>query len=217
MFILTLMFMMMLFSPYLLIPFFAFFALLILFLPFKFTVDSLFHIFTIPSQIYKIATNPVLRKNHALEHATVNVLERKFGFKNLAGYAEDNGFYIIGADNIFLVEQAAREGLALMKSGKRELAIHDKCGTSISMVNFLSAVLFLILIFATGHFSIVNILLAILVANLVGPLLGKYVQRYFTTSTDVAEIEIVSSFYVTGNMWNSPVKIFIKTSWIPYL
>ena len=46
--------------------------------------------------------------NHALEHATVNILESRYGYKNLAGYAEDNGFYIIGANNIFQVEQAAR-------------------------------------------------------------------------------------------------------------
>ena len=155
-------------SPYLLIPFFAFFALLVLLLPFQFTVNSLFHIFTIPGQIYKIATNRVLRMNHALEHATVNILERKYGYKNLAGYAENNGFYIIGATNIFHVEQAAREGLALLKRGEKELAIHRKCGTSISMVNFISSLVFIFLILVTGNFSIVNMLLAILLANLLG-------------------------------------------------
>lgn len=217
MFILLLMVLAMLFSPYLLIPFFAFFALLVLLLPFKFTINSLFHIFTIPSQIYRIATNLVLRRNHALEHATVNVLERRYGYRNLAGYAENNGFYIIGTNNIFQVEQAAREALTLLKRGEKELAVHDKCGTSISMVNFLSAIVFISLIFATGNFSIINVLLAILLANSLGPLLGKFVQRYFTTSTDVAEMEIVSSYYAPGQMWNTPARIFVKTSWIPYL
>ena len=128
MFILLLLIMAMFFSPYLLIPVFAFFALLVLLLPFQFTVNSLFHIFTIPGQIYKIATNRVLRMNHALEHATVNVLERKYGYKNLAGYAENNGFFIIGTNNIFQVEQAAREGLSLLKRGEKELAIHESVG-----------------------------------------------------------------------------------------
>lgn len=217
MFILLLMVLAMLFSPYLLIPFFAFFALLVLLLPFKFTINSLFHIFTIPSQIYRIATNRVLRRNHALEHATVNVLERRYGYRNLAGYAENNGFYIIGTNNIFQVEQAAREALTLLKRGEKELAVHDKCGTSISMVNFLSSIVFISLILLTGNFSVLNILLAILFANLLGPLLGKFVQRNFTTSTDVSEMEIVTSYYAPGRMWNTPARIFVKTSWIPYL
>lgn len=200
-----------------LIPFFAFFVLLILLVPFKFTVDSVLHLITIPSQIYKIARNPVLRKNHGLEHATVNVLEGKYGYRNLAGYAENNGYYIIGVDNIHLVEEAAREGLALMKRGNSELAIHNKCGTSITMANFVSALIFLFLFIATGNFSIINMLLAVLVANLLGPFIGKYVQRYFTTSAEVHEMEIDSSLYATGNLWNSPVKIFIRTKHIPYL
>jgi len=217
MLILLLLIMAMLVSPYLLIPFFAFFALLALLLPFQFTVNSLFHIFTIPGQIYKIATNRVLRMNHALEHATVNILESRYGYKNLAGYAENNGFYIIGANNIFQVEQAAREALTLLKRGEKELAVHDKCGTSISMVNFLSALAFIFLILVTGHFNIMNVLLAVLFANLLGPLLGRFVQRYFTTSADVSEMEIVTSYYAPGQMWNTPGKIFVKTSWIPYL
>lgn len=217
MFLLLLLIIAMFISPYILIPVFAFFALLVLLLPFQFTVNSLFHIFTIPGQIYKIAANKVLRMNHALEHATVNILERKYGYKNLAGYAENNGFFIIGTTNIFHVEQAAREGLALMKRGEKELAIHSKCGTSISMVNFISSLAFIFLILVTGHFNIMNVLLAVLFANLLGPLLGRFVQRYFTTSADVSEMEIVTSYYAPGQMWNTPGKIFIKTSWIPYL
>jgi hypothetical protein len=217
MFLLFLMLMMIFFFPYLLIPFFAFFVLLAFLLPFKFTVDSLLHLFTIPSQIYQIATNPALRKNHALEHATAHVLEKEYGYRNLAGYAEENGFYIIGADNILVVEEAARKGLALMKRGAEDLAIHSKCGTSITVANFVSALVFLGLIFVTGHFSIINMLFAILFANLTGPLLGQYVQKYFTTSADVDEMEIVSSYYATRNLWNAPVKIFVKTTRIPYL
>jgi len=217
MFLFIFLLMIIFFFPYLLIPFFAFFVLLIILLPFKFTVDSLFNLFTVPSQIYQIATNPALRKNHSLEHATAHVLEREYGYSNLAGYAKNDGFYIIGVDNVSVVEEAARKGLVLMKSGKIELAIHNNCGTSITVANFVSAVIFLLLIFITGHFNIINMLIAILIANLTGPLLGKYVQQYFTTSPDVSEMEIVSSFYATRNIWNSPVKVFVKTVQIPYI
>ncbi|HLV09134.1 MAG TPA: DUF6391 domain-containing protein [Halanaerobiales bacterium] len=217
MFMLLLLFILFLFSPYLLLPFAAFFIFLLLLLPFKFTFDSIFRLFTIPSQIYKIATNPELRKNHALEHATANVLDRNYGYQNLAGYADEGGFFIIGTQDSLMVEQAAREGLALLKAGEEELAIHGKCGTSITVANFISALIFIILILSTGYFSLINMVLAILIANLAGPLLGKYVQKYFTTSADVEEMEIVSTNFAGGNHWRAPAKIFVKTTRIPYL
>ncbi|MDI3546569.1 MAG: hypothetical protein PWR10_221 [Halanaerobiales bacterium] len=205
------------FFPYLLIPFSLFFLLLIVLLPFKFTFDSIFHLITVPSQIYRIATNPVLRKNHGLEHATVNILEREYGYRNLAGYAEESGFYIIGATNIWAVEEAARKGLALMRKGYGDLAVHKRCGTSMTVANFVSAVIFLLLLLYTGHFSIFNMIIAIVAANLMGPLLGQVIQRRFTTTADVDEMEIVSARFADSNFWNHAVKIFVKTNRVPYV
>ncbi|MFW5992435.1 MAG: DUF6391 domain-containing protein [Halanaerobiaceae bacterium] len=213
-----LLFIMLLFVfPYLLLPFGAFFVILIMFLPFKFTFDSIVNLIAVPSQIYKIATNPDLRKNHGLEHATANILEKEYGYQNLAGYARENGFYIIGAHDVWEVEQAARKGLTLMKRGYDELAVHKKCGTSITVVNFISAIIFLLLLFSTGYFSIINMLIAILLANLTGPVLGEVVQKYFTTSGKVAEMEIDSAYVATGNIWGAQPKVFVKTRRIPFV
>ncbi|MFW5788033.1 MAG: DUF6391 domain-containing protein, partial [Halanaerobiales bacterium] len=114
-----------LFFPILFIPLLVFMGLMVLFIPFKFTIDSFFNLFAVPKQIYQIAVNPELRKNHSLEHATINVLEKEFGYNDLAGYAEEDGFYIIGVKNLTYIEEAARRGLQLMKRGKTEMAIHD--------------------------------------------------------------------------------------------
>lgn len=217
MFMLILFLMLLFFFPYMLLPFGAFFVLLIMFLPFKFTLDSIISLVTVPSQIYHIATNPDLRKNHGLEHATANILEKEYGYDNLAGYAEDDGFYIIGAYNEWEVEQAARKGLALMKRGYEELAIHQKCGTSITVANLVSAIIFLFLLFTTGYFSIINMLIAIFLANLTGPVLGQVVQKYFTTSGDVREMEIDTAYLATKNLWKAPVKVFVKTRRIPFV
>lgn len=205
-------------APYLILPLFLFIGLLLLLIPFKFTLDSIFNLITVPVQLYHIATNPVLRKNHGLEHATVNVLEREFGYKNLAGYAENSGFYIIGADNVHLVEEAARRGLRLMRSGYSDLAIHRRCGTSLTVANFVSAVIFLLLLFYTGYFSLFYIIMAIIIANIVAKPLGMFVQQYFTTTSDVGDIQIVRAEYVNmDNFWNQPVKIFVHTRQIPYI
>lgn len=206
------------FFPFLFLPLLVFVGLFILFIPFKFTIDSFFNLFFVPRQIYKIATNPDLRKNHALEHATINVLEKDYGCNNLAGYAKEEGFYIIGLNNIIDVEQAARKGLMLMKEGGKSLAIHRRCGTSLTAANFVSAVIFLGLLIATGYFSILSMIIAIVISQLVGPFLGEAVQKKFTTTPDVDEMEIVSANYGENtNFLKQPVKIFVKTQRIPYV
>lgn len=207
-----------LFFPVFLIPLFLFAVFMLFFLPFKFTVDSFFNLFSVPKQIYQIATNPKLRKNHGLEHATINILEKEYGYNDLAGYAEEDGFYIMGVNNTVYVEEAARKGLRLMQKGKEELAIHKRCGTSMTVANFLSAIIFLSLLFSSGHFSILNMIIAIIIANLVGPYIGQIVQRKFTTTSKVKEMEIKKSYFSeSGSFFNQPVKIFVETEKIPYI
>lgn len=206
------------FFPFLFFPLLVFVGLFILFIPFKFTIDSFFNLLFVPRQIYKIATNPGLRKNHAMEHATINVLEKDYGYNNLAGYAVEEGYYIIGMNNIINVEQAARKGLMLMKNGRKNLAIHRRCGTSLTVANFLSAIIFLGLLIFTGYFSILSMIIAIVISQLVGPFLGEIVQKKFTTTPEVEEMEIVSASYGQNtNFLNQSAKIFVKTQRIPYV
>ncbi|MCJ7788827.1 MAG: hypothetical protein MUP69_01360, partial [Candidatus Atribacteria bacterium] len=56
-----------------------FFAITLIFIPYGFTVYSLITLITVPQQIINIAKNKTIRRNHALEHATINVLERYAG------------------------------------------------------------------------------------------------------------------------------------------
>ncbi len=164
----------------------------LIFIPYGFTAYSLLTLFTVPQQIFRIAKNKSIRQNHALEHATINILERYAGRTlPLSGLAEKNGFVISGIQDQELILEAAREGLSWLKRGECNLAIHKKCGTSIAIANFFAALLFIILIINTGSFSIFAVIIAILAANLLGPYLGELVQKYFTTSCKVEDVEIV--------------------------
>ena len=69
----------------------------------------------------------------------------------------------------------------------------------------------------TGYFSIISMLIAIILAHLIGPHLGKLVQEKFTTTPDVKEMEVISANFDNENYWNRPTKIFVKTSKIPYI
>ncbi len=177
-------------------PLIIFVFINLLILPFSFTIRSVFSIFTIPGEIIKIAFNKRLRQNHALEHATINVIEEHYGKGlGLSGLAKENGFFIKGPVEPQLVEKAAAIGLERLKMGEHHLAIHDNCGTSMAMANFVSSAAFLILLFKTGAFNIFNVFIALIIANLFGPLLGRVVQHVLTTSTDVSNVSIVGIDY----------------------
>ncbi len=209
-----------LFFPVLLGPFLLFFLFLLLLIPIKFTLTSLTSLFSVPGELYRIAKNPTLRKNHALEHATINVLEELFPYEGLAGYADEEGFYIIGANDSAQVERAAREGLKRLREGENYLVVHNRCGTTITAANFAAAVIFLILLITTGFFSLWTMLLAMGLANLAGPLLGKMLQLHVTTSADVDTMEIIGArdkMEGRGLLTQRGRKIFVKTREVPYL
>jgi len=197
-----------------------FFVITLIFIPYGFTVYSLITLITVPQQIINIAKNKAIRRNHALEHATINVLEKYAGGRlPLSGLAQKNGFIISGTQDPDLVVEAAQEGLNLLKKGECQLAIHRNCGTSIAIANFIAALLFLIFLIQTGHFSIFAIVIALLLANLLGPYLGKFTQKYFTTSCDVEDLEItgIEPKYRNEGSYNllldhMPQGYFIRTS-----
>lgn len=207
------------FFPILLGPFLFFLVFLLLLIPLKFTLTSMTSLFSVPGELYRIAKNPALRKNHALEHATINVLEELFPYEGLAGYAEEEGFYIIGINDISRVKKAANEGLHRLRKGENNLVIHDRCGTTITAANLASAVFFLILLFTTGYFSIWTMLFAMLLANLTGPFLGKFLQMHITTSSDVDTMVIKGAYIDEAKIgfFQQGGKIFVETREIPYI
>jgi len=186
------------FFPYLLIPVLIFCGIGILFLlPYVLIFNSFYNVITIPWQILKIAVDKRIRKNHSLEHATVNVLEQRYG-RNLriGGLAYANGFSLSGPDmpSPYEVMDAAREGHLRMTQGETGLAIHPRCGTSIAAANFLFSLVFILVLFSYHHLSIWNLILAFLAANLVSKPFGMTLQRFFTTYPDVRDIEILDIY-----------------------
>ena len=169
-----------------------FFTITLIFIPYGFTMYSLVTIFTVPQQILNIARNKDIRRNHALEHATSNILEKYAGRTlSISGIAQKNGFIISGLRNPDLIFEAAQEGLRLLKQGECYLAIHGRCGTSIAIANFTAAVIFLLILILTGYFSILSIIISLIFANMLGRYLGTLIQKYFTTSCEVENMNIV--------------------------
>src|SRR5512144_1708270 len=91
-----------------------------------------------------VLDSPILsriRRNHGLEHATINVLTEIFPYRNLAGYSYPGGFFIVGDVPTEHLREAATEALSRMNNGERQLAIHPNCGTNYAVAGFVSGLL----------------------------------------------------------------------------
>ncbi|MDQ4077211.1 MAG: DUF6391 domain-containing protein [Chloroflexota bacterium] len=157
--------------------------------PFGFALTSIGNLLTLPGQMLAVALDKQRRRNHALEHATVNVLEQQYRRRlPMGGFAEQDGFYIHGPAQPNAVLAAAREGLERLQRGETELAVHPRCGTVLVAGQFISAITFVLLLFllkVSFPSVLLAMLLAILAARSLAQPVGLFLQRTLTISTDV--------------------------------
>jgi hypothetical protein len=79
-----------------------------------------------------------IRRNHALEHATLQVLAEKNPGLRMAGYSDPKGFWLVGSIETAQVEEAAAEALSRLQGGEQSLAIHPHCGTNLVTTGFMA-------------------------------------------------------------------------------
>ena len=142
-----------------------------------------------------------IRRNHALEHATVAVLLAQTGPQRLAGRAAVDGFVIVGEVDTTALDRAAQEALRRLQAGQASLAISPLCGTNIVVTAALAALgATLMLAFGHGSQRLPNAFMAAMACAVAGQPGGRIVQRYLTTLTDHADIEIVGTRSLFGRM-----------------
>ena len=134
-----------------------------------------------------------VRRNHALEHATISVLAAKLGHDvRLVGRATRNGFYLYGDMPTDRVKESATEALHRLRQGEGHLAISPMCGTNLAVAGILAGLSSLV---ALGNRSrlerIPNVLLASMLAVLVAQPLGRVAQKHVTTHPDLSDTELL--------------------------
>jgi hypothetical protein len=142
-----------------------------------------------------------VRRNHALEHATMNVLGERHKAHRLMGRSSVGGFYIYGDVSAEDVIAAAQEGLRRLKAGRREMAIHPTCGTNLAAAGILAGVgAFLALGGLSRNHpknlfqSLIRLPLACtaaMVGIFLAQPLGSLLQARVTTQADVGDMCIV--------------------------
>jgi hypothetical protein len=172
----------------------ALFVVLFLFvLPILFSLQAVGSLFVYPRQLRAVIGNRILRRNHALEHATIVVMMEREPGRKLNGFSTDEGFFVQGARSFEEVETAAREALRRLRGGEKGLAIHRNCGTTIVAANLLAAVFFLGSLglgLYLGWPLYPLILGSILLAFVLRVPLSLLLQRFVTTDADLSNAEV---------------------------
>ena len=82
-----------------------------------------------------------IRRNHGLEHASLNILNPRFPERTLAGYSSPSGFFVLGNVATEDLRAAVMQALTRLHAGERHLAIHANCGTNYVAAGFVAGLL----------------------------------------------------------------------------
>lgn len=146
--------------------------------------------FAIPSWIDQT------RRNHALEHASLQLLARKRPGHRFAGYSDPFGFWVIGDTPTPVLEEAVGEAISRLNAGEKQLAIHPNCGTNFATAGLLAGTAAWLGMLGVGkgwqqkleRFPLV-ILLSTLALIFAQPL-GLRLQREVTTLAQLDDLQV---------------------------
>lgn len=138
-----------------------------------------------------------VRRNHALEHATLQIMARKRPTMVAAGYSDTNGFWVIGQVSTEELEEAVKEASARLRAGERQLAIHPNCGTNFVAAGMVAGSLAWLGMVGSPSglrrnlerlpLLMTLVTVGIIVAQPLGPLL----QSRVTVNPDIGELKVV--------------------------
>ncbi len=149
-----------------------------------------------------------VRQNHALEHATIVLLEKKHDIR-LSGVSTALGFFIFGEAPTDDILPTAQEALHLLRTTQPELAINPRCGTNLAVSGVLTGLSAMAVAKMRRPYGTANnVITASTAALILARPLGLTVQRYITTQTPNSSMRVVKVSPVT--VFNTPAH-FVST------
>ena len=144
-----------------------------------------------------------VQRNHALEHATINLLSQQYPGARVVGFSGPMGFTLYSSLTAEQIISAARQALSALKAGESKLAVHENCGTNLVITAMLTT-LATILGLGYGRRSrrgpldlaerLPQAVLLNTVALAVAEPVSRWVQTNVTTDPVLDEVEISSFF-----------------------
>jgi len=142
-----------------------------------------------------------IRRNHGLEHASLNILNQRFPERTLAGFSTPSGFFVLGDLATEDLREAVMQALTRLQTGERYLVIHSNCGTNYVAAGFVAGLLaWLGMAGAKSKREKVDRLPFIIALAMLGFIisqpLGPKIQERITTSGNPEGMTIVDIFLV---------------------
>lgn len=161
--------------------------------------------------IFDLPVYLATRRNHALEHATLHILARKYDDKKLAGHSNPTSFYLFGEMTTEDVREAVNEAMTRLRAGEKELAIHPDCGTNLATSMVLPAT-FALFPFrgsrsSRGQFLLLPLALLFGVFGFfLSKPLGPWLQRNVTTQADLGDMRVTEIRHVRKGVYQVMTK-----------
>lgn len=150
-----------------------------------------------------------VKQNHALEHATIVLLAKKFPEARLSGISFAAGFFVFGEIPTEAILPTAEEALQLLRTTQPELAVNERCGTNLAVAGMLTGLSSMAVAKMRRPYSTANnVILASTAALILARPLGLLVQRYITTQTPNSSMRILGVKPMT--VMNAPAH-FVST------
>jgi hypothetical protein len=142
--------------------------------------------------------NPLLtvRKHHAIEHASLSILQSKIPGLRLAGYSDPYGFIVVGDVETDKLLASVNEAITRLQAGEAGLAIHPNCGTNFAAAGLVAGSLaWLSMLGGNRSFKkqldrwpmVVSLVtLGMIAAQPLGP----YLQANVTTDANIGDIHV---------------------------
>lgn len=138
-----------------------------------------------------------IRRNHALEHATLQILGAKNPHLRLAGYSDSLGFWIIGKVDFDELQEAIYQAETRLNQGEAQLAIHPNCGTNFAASGLVAAMAAFLAMLGSGNsnrsrwerlpLAAVLVTLSLILSRPLGP----WLQAVATTDAHLNGLHVV--------------------------
>jgi len=159
--------------------------------------------------VQQVTLGGAVRENHALEHATIVLLSKRFPETRLSGVSFASGFFVFGDVPTEALRPAAERALERLRGGEPEMAIHERCGTNLAVAGMLTGLSAMTVAKMRKPFNTLNnVILASTAALVLSRPLGLLVQRHVTTRTPGATMCITGVKRLT--LLGSPAH-FVRT------
>jgi hypothetical protein len=135
------------------------------------------------------------RRNHALEHASLQILAQKKPGLRAAGYSDSGGFWVMGDVSLEDLQVAVEEAMARLRGGESRLAIHPFCGTNFATTGLLAGTTAWMAMLGTRNRRDVLdrwplVISLVTIMMIAAQPLGPAVQQHVTTEANIGNLQI---------------------------